>query len=152
MRRCDSHYRIFKFSLVGALGIGVQLTVIGILVSAHINYLLATLLAVESAIVHNFLWHEGFTWSDRRERKGRAWLKRFFRFHLSNGLISLVGNLLFMRLLAGAFRLPVIAANLLAISLCFMANFTASDRWVFLSEDPSRSGHEKAASTIAGWP
>ena len=26
------------------------------------NYLVATALAVEGAVVHNFLWHERFTW------------------------------------------------------------------------------------------
>jgi putative flippase GtrA len=29
------------------------------------NYLLATALAVETAVIHNFLWHQRFTWSDR---------------------------------------------------------------------------------------
>jgi putative flippase GtrA len=100
-------------------------------------HLLATPLAVESAIVHNFLWHQSFTWRDRHDHCGSGWLKRFLRFHLSNGLVSLVGNLLFMRLLVGALRVPVIAANVLAIALCFMANFIASDRWVFLSEGSS---------------
>jgi len=133
MRGTNWRLRICKFSLVGALGIGVQLTVLSVLVNVHMNYLFATLLAVESAIVHNFLWHERFTWCDRGEHNRWERCGRFFRFHLSNGLISQVGNLLFMRLLAGAFHLPILAANALAIALCFAANFTVSDRWVFLS-------------------
>jgi putative flippase GtrA len=31
----------------------------------HFPYLAATALAVEAAVVHNFFWHERFTWADR---------------------------------------------------------------------------------------
>ena len=55
------------------------------------------------------------------------------RFHVSNGLISLLGNLLLMRLLAGGLGLPLLSANLASIAICFVANFLASDRWVFRS-------------------
>ncbi len=123
--------RVGKFSLVGALGIGVQLAVLSALMRLRIHYLLATALAVETAVIHNFLWHQRITWSDRTAQNV---LLRFLRFHLSNGGISLVGNLLLMRLLAGSCGLPVIVANLLSISTCFAANFFASDRWVFVGE------------------
>jgi putative flippase GtrA len=123
--------RTFKFSLVGAVGIGVQLVVLAALTGLKINYLLATCLAVESAIIHNFLWHQSFTWRDRSCTRKIEVIARFARFHFSNGLISLVGNLLLMRVLVGRLGLTVIVANLISISLCFVANFMASDRWVF---------------------
>jgi putative flippase GtrA len=126
--------RTAKFSMVGAIGIGVQLLVLAVLTGAKINYLLATLLAVESAIIHNFFWHQGFTWRERISTRRFEVIGRFARFHLSNGLISVVGNLFMMRLLVGSLGLPVIAANVLSISLCFVANFIASDRWVFSLE------------------
>jgi len=133
--------RLFRFSLVGAIGIAVQLGVLAALVKLRINYLLATALAVESAVLHNFLWHQRFTWADR---PGQAMLARLLRFHLSNGLISLLGNLLMMRWLVGWCGIPVILANTLTISICFVANFLASDRWVFIGrewwvEDGTRS-------------
>ena len=124
---------LFRFSLVGALGIGVQLGVLAGLVAFKVDYLLATALAVESAVLHNFLWHQRFTWMDRAGSGSQAVLQRMLRFHLSNGLISLFGNLLLMRLLVGGFRMPVILANIATISACFAANFLSSDRWVFLA-------------------
>ena len=58
--------RWLKFNFVGLIGIGVQLLALALLKSGlHLNYLLATALAVETAVVHNFLWHERFTWRDR---------------------------------------------------------------------------------------
>jgi putative flippase GtrA len=125
------HLRVTKFLIVGAIGIGVQLTVLTILVRAGINYLLATALAVESAVLHNFLWHQKFTWADRRGSGASGVIARLLRFHLSNGAISLMGNLLMMRFFVGLLELPVVIANLLTIASCALINFTAGDRWVF---------------------
>lgn len=128
-----SRHRLLRFSLVGAIGIAVQLGVLAALVAMKMNYLLATGLAVEAAVLHNFLWHQRFTWADRAGRGVRAAFAQLLRFHLSNGLISMLGNLLLMRLFAGSLRLPVLPSNLVTIALCFVANYLASDRWVFLS-------------------
>lgn len=121
--------RLWKFSLVGTIGIAVQLGILAGLLALRVNYLSATALAVEAAVLHNFAWHQRFTWSDRA---GCSVVARLFRFHLSNGLISIVGNLVIMRALVGWLLVPVMAANVIAISICFVANFLASDRWVFI--------------------
>ena len=55
------------------------------------------------------------------------------RFNLSNGTISLGGNLGMMALLVGGLHLPVALANLLAIGVCSLANLIVSDVWVFRS-------------------
>jgi putative flippase GtrA len=95
------------------------------------DYLLATVLAVEAAILHNFVWHERYTWRDRGRVSSRESLARLVRFHLTNGVVSLVGNALAMRWLVGEMHLPVIPANLIAITACWLLNFVLSDRVVF---------------------
>lgn len=127
-----SFMRWMKFNLVGAVGIAVQLAVLWLLTSLSLNYILATAIAVETAVLHNFFWHERFTWIDRQNR-GRGSTNRLLRFNLSNGLISIVGNLLFMRLLVGEVHLRPLLANLISIVLCSLLNFLVSDRWVFRS-------------------
>jgi putative flippase GtrA len=122
-------WRWCKFSLVGAIGIGVQLGTLALLTAAGLHYLLATALAVEAAVLHNFAWHQNFTW---REREGRI-LGRLAGFHLTNGAISMLGNLGMMRLLVGDLGMPPLPANLLSITACFVANFLAADRIVFLT-------------------
>ena len=58
--------RWLKFNLVGGMGIVVQLLLlVGLKTGLHLHYLAATALAVEIAVVHNFLWHERFTWAER---------------------------------------------------------------------------------------
>jgi len=125
--------RLAKFSLVGTFGIAVQVTVLWLMTRIGIHYLLATALAVESAVLHNFLWHQRFTWIDR-SGKGQTRI-RLLRFHVTNGAVSFIGNLLLMRLLVGLLSLPVVLANLLAIGSCALINFILSDRWVFLSQE-----------------
>jgi dolichol-phosphate mannosyltransferase len=123
--------RFFRFNVVGAIGIVVQLGALELLRRAGVDYLLATVLAVEAAVVHNFIWHERYTWRDRvRALRSELWA-RLVRFHLTNGAVSLVGNALAMRWLVGEMRLPVVPANLIAITACWLLNFLLSDRVVF---------------------
>jgi putative flippase GtrA len=124
--------RWMKFNLVGAVGIAVQLAALWLLTSLGLNYILATAIAVETAVLHNFFWHERFTWLDRQDQ-GCGPTNRLLRFNLSNGAISIVGNLLCMRLLVGEAYLRPMLANLISIVLCSLMNFLVSDRWVFRS-------------------
>lgn len=122
--------RWLKFNFVGGIGIGVQLAVLTALKTGlHFNYLLATALAVEATVIHNFIWHERFTWKDREKTTSQS--VRFIKFNLTNGLLSIAGNLLLMKLFAGFFHLNYLAANLIAITVCSLANFLVSDRFVF---------------------
>jgi putative flippase GtrA len=123
--------RWLKFNAVGLLGVGLQLGALTLLTrAAGVHYLIATPLAVETAVLHNFFWHERYTWRDRTHAKAGV-LRRLVRFHLTNGLLSLVGNVLLMRLLAGVLHVPVLAANVLCIVTCSLANFLMSHHLVF---------------------
>jgi putative flippase GtrA len=93
------------------------------------HYLLATAAALEVTLIHNFVWHLHYTWRDRYDRSTR--LAQFVRFHLSNGLVSAVGNLALMRVLVGEAHMPVLAANAIAILCCSLVNFCLGNEWVF---------------------
>jgi putative flippase GtrA len=120
--------RWWKFNGVGLLGVGLQLMLLGFFEKwLRLGYLTATALAVELTVLHNFAWHENCVW--RGMSGGRA--ERLLRFHLSNGLLSIVGNLALMRLLVGVSHWPSPAANLTAITLCSLINFCMAEWWVF---------------------
>jgi putative flippase GtrA len=124
--------RWLKFNAVGVLGIGLQLAVLFALKSGlHLNYLPATALAVEAAVVHNFLWHERYTWADRVQPSWRHSLPRLLRFNLSTGGVSILGNLALMKVMVGWGQMNYLVANGVAIALCSLANFLVSDGWVF---------------------
>jgi putative flippase GtrA len=121
-----------KFNMVGAMGIVVQFVALFLLKSLlHFDYLAATALAVEAAVVHNFVWHEQFTWADRVQPSWRRSLPRFARFNLTNGAVSILGNLALMKVMVGEGHMNYLIANGIAIALCSLANFLVSEEWVF---------------------
>ena len=123
--------RWLKFNAVGLIGVAVQLAALALFAKAwRWHYLVATAAAVEVAVLHNFAWHELWTWRDRREEAGTR-LSRCLRFHLGNGLVSILANLVFMRLFAGALGLPLLWANLISIAIAALLNFAISEWWVF---------------------
>ncbi len=125
--------RWLKFNAVGALGIVVQMAVLFALKAGfHFNYLLATALAVEAAVVHNFLWHERYTWADCVQPSWRRSLPRLLRFNLTAGAVSVAGNLALMKVLVGLGHVNYLIANAIAIGLCSLVNFLVSDRVVFV--------------------
>jgi putative flippase GtrA len=127
--------RWMKFNAVGAIGAAVQLGALWILMRVGLHYLVATALAVETAVLHNFAWHVRWTWVDRPESRS---VRSLGRFHLANGLVSLLSNLLLMRVFAGWLGMPVLAANVLAIGLTSILNFLMGDRWVFSTKSADR--------------
>ncbi len=123
--------RILKFYSVGLVGIGVQLAILLLLIKwMGLHYLAATSLAVEGALVHNFFWHQRWTWKHRLA-SGDSRLRRMLRFHLTSGAASLLGNLMVMRLLVDGLGAALLPANLAAIGCCSLFNFWAADQWVF---------------------
>jgi putative flippase GtrA len=126
--------RWIKFNAVGGIGIVVQLSALAILRSwLKLNYLLATGIAVEIAVLQNFVWHKRFTWADRPPSRLTHSLIKLAKFNATNGAVSIVGNLLLMRLLVGKFKLNYVFSNCVAIALCSLLNFLLGDRFVFES-------------------
>ncbi len=124
--------RWLKFNLVGAIGFVVQLAALAFFVSGlRMGHQVATALAVEIAVLHNFVWHELYTWRDRTRRAAGGTLGRLLRFNLTTGALSLVGNLAIMKLLDERLGMNYLAANVLSILACSLANFAASHWLVF---------------------
>jgi putative flippase GtrA len=124
-----------KFNAVGILGAAVQLGLLAVLTCWGAHYLVATAIAVETAVLHNYVWHLRWTWADRPPASRLAAL---VRFNLANGAVSLLSNLILMRVFTGWLGFPVIAANVLAIAITSVVNFLLGDRWVFATGDLPR--------------
>ncbi len=134
--------RWLKFNAAGILGVGVQLVSLHVFTHfARLNYLLATAIAVEATLIHNFIWHARYTWRMRTAHDPRASLRRFLHFNLINGLVSLAGNLLLMKFLVEQASLPLVAANLIAIAACSTVNFAIAEFFVFADKrEPDDGG------------
>jgi putative flippase GtrA len=119
-----------KYSAVGVAGTGIQMALLALFIrEAPGHYLAASLAAVEITLLHNFLWHSRYTWKDRRD--GGTGFGQLVRFHLSNGAVSIAGNLILMRVLVQEAHLPVVGANLVAVVSCAGFNFLLANHWAF---------------------
>jgi putative flippase GtrA len=126
--------RFGKFNLVGLLGAALQLILICLLTKrVGLPTAAATLIAVELTLLHNFFWHQRFTWRDRKPTGFRQAGSRLWRFHAANGAISLCGNMLLMYCFVERLKIPVAPATIGAIALCALVNFRLADRWVYAS-------------------
>jgi putative flippase GtrA len=133
-----------KFNLVGTIGMGFQLALLALFnrwTAGH--YLYASALAIELTLLHNFVWHLHYTWRDRRLKGTR--LRQLARFQLSNGLVSLLGNLILMQLLVHKARLPVLASNIIAILCCSVVNFCLANKWAFAGERKAEPPYQPGA-------
>jgi len=144
--------RWLRFNIVGVMGAVIQFTLLAFLgrvVSMH--YLLATVLSVEAAVLHNFIWHWRWTWRDRRGAVGQA-IAALARFNLTNGLVSITANLLSAFLLTGACQIDPIIASLVSTAVGSVANFLLADRLVFRSLVGRGSPRGWAKSTAKAAP
>jgi putative flippase GtrA len=121
-----------RFVGVGAAGFAVQLAALQLFtVGLGLPLVVATAGAVEVAVLHNFVWHERWTWVRRgtTARDGRA--GRLGRFHLTSGAVSITGNMVITSWVVAVSGAPLLLANALAVGACTVLNFVAADRLVF---------------------
>lgn len=125
--------RWLKFNAVGVAGAVVQLAVLAMLRSgAGLTISLATALAVEAALLHNFYWHEKWTWGTRGE--AGMWA-RLGKFHLGNGVVSMVSNVVWMQILVEGAGIGYLMANVLSIGATAAANFLIGEKFVFAGRE-----------------
>ena len=134
--------RWIAYGSVGALGFGVQFATLVLLTGwMEANYLLATAIAVELAILHNFFWHQRWTWSNRRAAGAVQLADRLLRFNAGTALTSIGGNLVLMWVFASWFEIHYAIANVLAVMALSIANFLYCDRLVFGRVSRNSRGH-----------
>jgi len=122
-----------RFNVVGLVGFALQSGALFVLThSAHpLGYLVATAAAVELAILNNFVWHQRWTWRDRPSATTGETLRRLAKFNITNGAVSITGNLVLMSILVGRLGLAIAGANLASVAACSICNFFLADRIAF---------------------
>lgn len=122
-----------KFNVVGLLGFALQSAALFVLTHGvlSINYLAATGLAVELAVLNNFAWHQRWTWRNRPVANRGESFRRLLKFNITTGVVSISGNLIFMSLLVGRFGFPITGANLITVAACSLLSFFLADRIAF---------------------
>ena len=122
-----------KFNVVGVLGFALQSGALFVLTHKPypINYLAATAIAVELAVLNNFVWHQRWTWIDRPSASRGETLRRLAKFNVTTGVVSITGNLILMSILVGRLGLPIVGANVVTVIACSVLSFILADRIAF---------------------
>jgi putative flippase GtrA len=145
--------RLTRWALVAVFGFGVQTAVLLLLVhAAGLHYLPALALAVTSAIVHNFVWHERWTWADRPAARAGTRVARFVRFTSVAALVSLAGGVALAALLIEWLHVPLAIANLATVLVLGLLNFAGADRLAFIPERQAHVGRQPAHLDVRGDP
>ena len=123
--------RIGRFLSAGLAGFVLQIAVLAMLIALNVQYLVATALAVELAIVVNFLWHERWTWQDRPARNDRERWLRLVRYNAMTGVTSIMGSLVVTGLLVESLSMSPVVANIISVVALGALNFAGAETLVF---------------------
>ena len=124
--------RLVRFSLAGLAGFVVQVAALALLVSVtSMHYLVATILAVETAILVNFVWHDRWTWQDRPAATEAERWRRLARFNAMTGLTSIAGSVMVTAGLVEMLSLSPIVANIISVIALGTVNFAGANTLIF---------------------
>ena len=73
-----------------------------------------------------------------RDGAGESRPMRFVRYQLATGALALAGNTAITAALVALTRLPVVAANVVAVAVLSLASFVVGDRWIFQTRNAER--------------
>lgn len=125
--------RYFRFGVVGASGIGVDMAALFVLADPRmlgLNLSLSKALAAEFAIIGNFIWNELWTFRDLAIGDS-SWRGRATRFGKFN-LICLAGigfSVLLLTVQTRCLQMNMYLGNLVAILVVSVWNFGMNLKW-----------------------
>lgn len=118
--------KLVKFGCVGATGIIVNMGILFCLSEFfHVFYLISSAVAIELAIVSNFLLNDFWTFSNEKTRKLPLRVQRLVSYNIVaiGGMVINMGILVFCTELLG---INYLVSNLIGILIAFSWNFVAN--------------------------
>lgn len=122
--------RLWKFLLVGASGVAVNMVVFWLLTQPlGVHYLRAGIVAGLVSTFTNYLLNNAYTWADRKEGALSSFLQRMGRYYMATWL----GYLVYLGFLWGLTHVGLIPmlSNLIAIGLGGLLNFVVHNFWTW---------------------
>ena len=141
--------RFMKYCLVGTSGVFVNMGMLALLTSTGLGYLKAGVLAVETAIVTNFLLNEVWSFSDfsRRRRSLSARLRRFLKFNLFCVGGSAI-NIAVLWALTDYVGVHYLVSNLIGIGAATLWNYGMNANVTWESARAERRGEVAIANSV----
>ncbi len=123
--------RFVRFGLVGGVGAVLNTALLYLLVHfGRWSYVPAAAVATETAILSNFVLNDRWTFHDARGRS--PWPRRVARYNVV-ALGGLVVSLVALALLTATLHLHYLVANLMAIGVATLWNYTVNARFTWVA-------------------
>ena len=92
----------------------------------------ASLMAIEIAIVHNFVWYRYWAWGDRTEAGSRPpFFRQLVIYNAATGLVDLTVNVSILWLLYKVFGVHYLIANIIGMILGPFFKFWINEKLIF---------------------
>lgn len=119
---------LIKFAFVGALGTVVNLSILYTLTEFfNVYYIISETIGFLVSVLHNYILNK--IWTFKENLHERIFTK-YFKYIIIN-LISLCINLTILFILVEFYGFWYIFAEVVAISIAFLNNFTVNKLWTF---------------------
>ena len=120
--------RLIKFSIVGVIGAGINTGFLWFLTDfVGLFYLVSSAVAIEIAIIIQFLMNDRWTFKERKTTLARQFIKRILKSNLwrSGGLVVNIGILYLFTEYMGVYYL---LSNIFGIICAFLLNYILESR------------------------
>jgi len=104
----------------------------------HIPIIPASVMAIEVAIIHNFIGFRLWAWKDRLHRP--SFLKHMVVFNVATGAVDVIGNVSVLWVLATFAGVHYLIANLLGMIVPPFIKFWLNDKLIFREQ---KYGHSQ---------
>jgi putative flippase GtrA len=128
-KKIPEYRRFLKFSLVGLSGVFVNNFALWFFVEFTVlPFYLCSFIAIELAIINNFLLNDIWTWSDKNPDSK---LIRLLKYNVSTAFSSLFINITVLMFFKEWVGSPYLVSNLIGIGVGVLFNFWINHNWTF---------------------
>jgi len=127
-------FRGTRYLIVSWIGMGVNTALLYLFKGIwHIPIIPASVMAIEVAIIHNFIWYRYWAWGDRATVEGvRApFFQQLVYYNIATGMVDLVVNVSILWLLYKVFGVYYLIANIIGMILGPFIKFWVNEKLIF---------------------
>lgn len=127
--------RILSFQFIGWIGTAVNLAVLWLCYDVlDWPLLVSGALAIEVAIIHNFVWYYFWTWNDRVVYTLRDFLTLFVRYNIFTAAIDFFIRLGILWVLTEYFGIHYIISDIAGMFIAPLLKYITNDAYIFNTE------------------
>lgn len=133
--------RIFSFQFIGWIGTVLNLAVLWLCYDVlQWSLLVSGALAIEAAIIHNFVWYYFWTWSDRVEYTFRDFFHLLVKYNILTAAIDFIIRLSILWVLTEYFGIHYLISDIIGMFIAPIIKYITNDAYIFStgSTFPSR--------------